>query len=221
MGANAQTTVQKFLSGAVLTAEQQNFSAATGVPVFATTVTRDAAFGGANKVLAEGQLAYIEATDVVQYYTGAAWATVGPAAAGKFIQVIYDSSYTEASTSSLTYADTTLTATITPTLDTSSVLVLISQNGVTKAADGSGEACVQLRLLRGATEIAMIAKELGFTNTNLYNEVAASIAVLDTPATTSATVYKTEFRQGRFAVASGEVQSNSARSTIILIEVGA
>jgi len=82
MGANAQTTVQKFLSGAVLTAEQQNFSAATGVPVFATTVTRDAAFGGANKVLAEGQTCYLEDANVVQYYDGAAWATVGPAAAG-------------------------------------------------------------------------------------------------------------------------------------------
>jgi len=77
MGANAQTTVQKFLSGAVLTAEQQNISAATGVPVFATTVTRDAAFGGANKVLAEGQTCYLESTNVVQYYDGAAWATVG------------------------------------------------------------------------------------------------------------------------------------------------
>jgi len=81
MGANAQTTVQKFLSGAVLTAEQQNISAATGVPVFATTVTRDAAFGGANKVLAEGQTCYLESTNVVQYYDGAAWATVGPTAA--------------------------------------------------------------------------------------------------------------------------------------------
>ena len=57
MGANAQTTVQKFVDGAVLTAAQQNFSAATGVPVFATTVTRDAAFGGANKVLAEARRA--------------------------------------------------------------------------------------------------------------------------------------------------------------------
>jgi len=77
MGANAQTTVQKFLSGAVLTAEQQNFSAATGVPVFATTVTRDAAFGGANKVLAEGQLCYLESTDATQYYSGSAWLAVG------------------------------------------------------------------------------------------------------------------------------------------------
>ena len=87
MGANAQTTVQKFVDGAVLTAAQQNFSAATGVPVFATTVTRDAAFGGANKVLAEGQLAYIEASGIVQYYTGAAWATVGPAAAAALVYI--------------------------------------------------------------------------------------------------------------------------------------
>ena len=87
MGANAQTTVQKFLSGAVLTAEQQNISAATGVPVFATTVTRDAAFGGANKVLAEGQTCYLESTDVVQFYDGAAWATVGPTAAGGMVSI--------------------------------------------------------------------------------------------------------------------------------------
>ena len=87
MGANAQTTVQKFLSGAVLTAEQQNTSAATGVPVFATTVTRDAAFGGANKVLAEGQTCYLESTNVVQYYDGAAWATVGPTAASGLVFV--------------------------------------------------------------------------------------------------------------------------------------
>jgi len=87
MGANAQTTVQKFVDGAVLTAAQQNTSAATGVPVFATTVTRDAAFGGANKVLAEGQTCYLESTNVVQYYDGAAWATVGPAAAGALVRV--------------------------------------------------------------------------------------------------------------------------------------
>lgn len=81
MGANAQTSVPLFVANSVLTAAQQNISAATGVPVFATTVTRDAAFGGSNKVLAEGQLCYLESTDVVQYYTGSAWATVGPTSA--------------------------------------------------------------------------------------------------------------------------------------------
>jgi hypothetical protein len=76
--ANTQTTVPLFVANQVLTAAQQNTSAGTGVPVFATTVTRDAAFGGSNKALAEGQLAYIEASNIVQYYDGAAWATLGP-----------------------------------------------------------------------------------------------------------------------------------------------
>ena len=87
MGANAQTSVPLFVANSVLTAAQQNISAATGIPVFATTVTRDAAFGGSNKVLAEGQLCYLESTDVVQYYTGSAWATVGPSSAGGLVCV--------------------------------------------------------------------------------------------------------------------------------------
>jgi len=84
--ANEQTSVPLFVADTILTAEQQNISAGTGVPVFATTVTRDAAFGGASeKVLAEGQLCYLSASNIVQYYDGAAWATVGPAAASGLI----------------------------------------------------------------------------------------------------------------------------------------
>jgi len=79
--ANEQTSVPLFAASEVLTAANMNLSAGTGVPVFATTVTRDAGFGGANeKVLAEGQLCYLSASNVVQYYDGAAWATVGPIA---------------------------------------------------------------------------------------------------------------------------------------------
>jgi hypothetical protein len=77
MGVNAQTAVPAFTAGQVLTAAQMT-EVNTGIPVFATTVTRDAAFGGAGeKVLAEGQFAYIEATNTTQYYDGAAWQTVG------------------------------------------------------------------------------------------------------------------------------------------------
>ena len=86
MGANAQTTVPDFVADTVLTAAKLDISAATGVPVFATTVTRDAAFGGANKVLAEGQTCYLESTNVVQYYDGAAWASVGTAS--KVVQMV-------------------------------------------------------------------------------------------------------------------------------------
>ena len=77
MGANAVTTVPVYVSGEVLTAADLNITN-SGIPVFATTVTRDAAFGGAGeKTLAEGQFAYIEATDTTQYYDGAAWKSVG------------------------------------------------------------------------------------------------------------------------------------------------
>jgi hypothetical protein len=76
MGANATTSVPVYASGEVLTAANLNITN-SGIPVFATTVTRDAAFGGTGeKTLAEGQFAYIEATNTTQYYDGAAWQSV-------------------------------------------------------------------------------------------------------------------------------------------------
>ncbi len=87
---NEQTSVPLYASGEVLTAANMNISAGTGVPVFATTATRDAAFGGANeKTLAEGQLCYLSASNIVQYYDGAAWATVGPSASQAFTAKAY------------------------------------------------------------------------------------------------------------------------------------
>lgn len=81
MGANAQTTVPKFVAANTLPASSLNITAGTGIPVFANTTTRDAAFGGSNKALAQGQTCYLESTNVVQYYNGSAWATVGPTTA--------------------------------------------------------------------------------------------------------------------------------------------
>jgi hypothetical protein len=76
MGINAQTTVPTFTVGQVLTSAQMIASASTGIPVFATTVTRDAAFGGGNKALAQGQMAFVE-TAGLQFYNGSAWVTAG------------------------------------------------------------------------------------------------------------------------------------------------
>ena len=73
MGANAVTTTYDFTAGQILTAAQMD-NVNCGVPVFATTVTRDAAFSGSGeKVLAQGQYAYIEATNTLQQYSGSAW----------------------------------------------------------------------------------------------------------------------------------------------------
>lgn len=86
MGANAQTSVPTFTAGEVLTAANMNISARTGIPVFVDTTARDAAFGGTGeKTLAEGQFAYIEATNTTQYYDGAAWQAVGASSGLTFI----------------------------------------------------------------------------------------------------------------------------------------
>jgi hypothetical protein len=77
MGANAVTTVPVYTAGEVLTAADMNITN-SGIPVFASTVERDAAFGGTGeKTLAEGQFAYLETGNVTQYYDGAAWQSVG------------------------------------------------------------------------------------------------------------------------------------------------
>jgi hypothetical protein len=76
MGANAVTSVYDFTAGQILTAAQMD-NVNCGIPVFATTVTRDAAFGGTGeKVLSQGQMAFIEATNTTQYYNGSAWVSV-------------------------------------------------------------------------------------------------------------------------------------------------
>ena len=102
MGVNAQTTVPKFTAGQVLTAAQQT-AINTGIPVFATTTTRDDAFGGTGeKVLAEGQFAYIEATDTLQYYNGTSWLAM----AGKIAQIVTATKTdTFTTTSTLLYRD--------------------------------------------------------------------------------------------------------------------
>lgn len=83
MGANAQTSVPAFTAGQVLTAAQVT-QINTGIPVFADSTARDAAFGGTGeKTLAEGQFAYLEDTDTVQVYDGSAWQTVGASSVKK------------------------------------------------------------------------------------------------------------------------------------------
>jgi hypothetical protein len=77
MGVNQQTSVPAFTVGQVLTAQQQT-EINTGVPVFADTTARDAAFGGTGeKVLAEGQLCYLEAQKRFSIMTLASWANLG------------------------------------------------------------------------------------------------------------------------------------------------
>jgi hypothetical protein len=79
MGANATTFVPAYVSGEVLTAADLTVTN-SGIPVFADSTARTAAFGGTGeKVLAEGQYAYLESDNSTSVWDGAAWKSVGVA----------------------------------------------------------------------------------------------------------------------------------------------
>lgn len=143
------------------------------------------------------------------------WAAA--AGGGKVLQVVQGEYATETSSSSATYADTGLTASITPSAASSKVLVIVNQNGCTKVNDTR----LNLRLLRGATELKVFGKNSMATATSLTIQgMAFGIAYLDSPSTTSSTTYKTQFASDSGA-ATVRVQQDSIVSTITLLEIGA
>jgi hypothetical protein len=138
----------------------------------------------------------------------------------RVLQVVSAETNTAVSSSSATYADTTLTATITPSSTSSKVLVIYHQNGIFKSDQNSGNR-IDVRLFRGAT-ILQTSADILFTNSLLaFHGPTISGIVLDSPATTSATIYKTQFRNPA-AAASVSVQVNStSNSGITLMEISA
>jgi len=162
------------------------------------------------------------ANQVLRVNSGATapeWAT--PAGGGKVLQVIMASTSTEVTTSSTTYSDTGLTATITPSLATSKVLVLVSQNGLYISGNNTLSAG-RLKLVRTSTDIAQITTRASGDNNAIQRfGDTVSIAYLDTPATNSATTYKTTFSNHTAAVEVRFQVDNVPLSTIILMEIGA
>ena len=148
-----------------------------------------------------------------------------PAGGGKVLQVVYGSSTTATTVSGTTYADTGLSASITPSSATSKVLVMVQQGfQVQRAANQSFNG---LKILRGATVVLACGDRSG---SNTYDGNASHTNVggtqyaqyLDSPSTTSSTTYKT---QGA-CISGGDVvfqngNGSDALSNIILMEIGA
>jgi hypothetical protein len=153
--------------------------------------------------------------------TAPEWKTIP--GGGKVLQLIQASYSTATTISSTSMTDTGLSLSITPTLATSKILVLVSQQSeIYRAANEQGHS---MRIMRDATEVYAT----GSTNTAGYiyavgaTQVAldayTTLSYLDSPATTSAITYKT---QGRVQSAGTVVyQNNDAVSTITLMEIGA
>ena len=139
----------------------------------------------------------------------------------RVLQVVSGTTSVAAQSSSTTYADTGLTATITPLYNTSKILVIATQNGCGKEA-GNLSSELDVGLFRGATQLNFGTG--GSTGTSAVNYFGSiTLMALDSPATTSATIYKTQFRN-YVAAASVRVQTGNtllSTSTIILAEISA
>lgn len=136
----------------------------------------------------------------------------------RVLQVVTATYATQTASTTNTYVDTGLTATITPQSTSSKILVLINQDGCGKIGNTYGS----LRLLRGASQIFTFGNGYGDTGgTTTQNNVGTSAAAyLDSPATTSAVTYKTQFRSVNNA-ATVYVQIGSDNSSMVLLEISA
>jgi hypothetical protein len=138
--------------------------------------------------------------------------------AGSVLQVVNATYSTSTSNSTSTYADTGLTATITPKFATSKILVLVNQSSVSRGT-GNNSSQLYLQLVRNSTSISVLLAGWSYTGYSAYfPSTSASSCYLDSPATTSATTYKTQFQNGANA-AYVTVQEAGGASTITLMEI--
>ena len=211
------TGLTALVAGDIATVTSVNAFSVTGaVPLSTVTANGDLIVGTSSGAV--GRLG-IGSTDQVLKVSGGVpvWAT--PAGGGKVLQVVMGTTATVVSNSTTTFADTGLTATITPTSATSKVLVLVTHPDVFKDS-GNADNSLSMRLMRGATELYFFEGELGWTQTSSRLSLATATNYLDSPATTSATTYKTQFRN-IVAAASVKVQYVGGTASIILMEIGA
>jgi hypothetical protein len=138
---------------------------------------------------------------------------------GHVVQVVNATYSTQTSNSSVTFADTGLTASITPLSASSKILVTVNVSGLRKVTNNTW---VELRLLRNSSVLFNMESSAGRNGSSTDNAVgSASTSYLDSPATTSATTYKVQFSSANnnaevFINISGNTGSTS---TITLMEI--
>ena len=145
--------------------------------------------------------------------------TTGSPQSGSVLQVVNGTYATQVSNSTTTYADTGLTASITPKFATSTILVIVTHTQSQKSA-GNSNSGLTLNLCRNGSQIIEYTDSLGSTNSALVNQFSSSFVYSDSPATTSSTTYKTQFKNN-FAAAAVLVQHSNKQSTITLMEIAA
>jgi hypothetical protein len=150
-------------------------------------------------------------TDMVAIWNGSAWRYLAATTPtnGTVLQVVTGTTTTQTSTGSGTYSDAGLSATITPKSTSSKVLVFAQLNWYNSSTNK-----VTFNLVRGSTQINE-TNPLGGDANNI--DGGHFLTFLDSPATTSATTYKVQFKTN--AGASYLRASATAICTIYLVEI--
>jgi hypothetical protein len=148
--------------------------------------------------------------------TGLKWAA--PSGGGKVLQVVQDTTTTQESTTSTSYVDTNLSQAITPSANTSKILVIASLNAYASCQAG-GSATSSFNIVRTSTQLAQQITSI--SNGSAVSAVANTITLvyLDSPATTSSTTYKVQMKTSSPDTAI--LSLSSYDSTLTLIEIGA
>ena len=167
----------------------------------------------------EGQMIYETDTDMVAIWNGTAWRYLAATTPtnGTVLQIVQASySAVIVSNSTTTMADTNLTATITPKSSSSKILVVVHQTF--SKTDGHVNNAVTAQIVRNSTAVHTFAVATCYTGTLAAQIQTVSAMYLDSPATTSATTYKTQFANFQ-ANASVAANTNNTPATITLMEI--
>jgi len=142
------------------------------------------------------------------------------AGAGGVLQVVQGTSTTSTSTSGGTYVDSGLSASITPSSNTSKIFVTITISFYIFGG-GADNGC-QFQLVRGSTSIlAPVANSVYIAGPSASTEQVFNFPLiyLDSPATTSSTTYKIQMLALNGATIN--VQNGGNTSVITLMEIAA
>ena len=140
--------------------------------------------------------------------------------AGNILQVVSATYATHATSTSTSYADTGLEASITPSSVSSKVLVITYQFG--RVFDSAGSPAGAVQLLQTSTQLEVLnvgASQAGDGGTPVYYFNAA-FSYLDSPSSTSAITYKTQFNAASGSTMNINGTGGVGRtSSIVLMEV--
>jgi hypothetical protein len=145
------------------------------------------------------------------------WAA--PAGGGKVLQVVQTATMASSNSStSSTYVDTGLSATITPSSASSKILILISH--AYQKDNTSSLPALGIKLFRNSTNIFFNGTQgYGYSaGSSIYQSGQFATHYLDAPGLTSAITYKTQFNNDN---GSGTMTLTNKMDSIILMEIGA